>query len=556
MRHSHKHIGLLLTALSTALFQAQIQAQTPPDAGSLRQQIERDRIPPLPPKIAPEKLTPAPEPMQPDTGMVVTVKQFRFVGNTLLGAGQLSPAVAGYLNRPLSFAQLEEAAATVAQAYRDAGRLARVFLPKQDVTEGVLTLQIVEAVFGEVSLDGAEPLRLKLTQVLRIFSAQQATGKPVDTNALDRALLLADDLPGVAVAGTLIEGQKDGETGLRLKLTDEALVSGDASIDNTGSRSTGPERLNANLYLNSPLGLGDQLVANLTHTEGSDYVYAGLTAPVGGNGWRVGVNAGSLRYKIIAPEFSALNSQGSSDSLGMEASYPLIRSRSRNLYANLNYDYKSFHNESGGAVQSDYASRNLSLGLSGNVFDNLGGGGANSASLALVAGNIALGSLDVGETPQREGEFRKLRYALSRQQTLSPELSLYATLSGQQADSTLDSSEKLSLGGASGVRAYPSGEGSGSSGQLLALELQQRLSQGFSVLGFYDWGNVSNSDGSPSYSLQGVGLGLNWQTPVGATVKATWARRIGDNPNPSATGTDQDGTLNRSRWWLTASMPF
>lgn len=556
MHRSHKHIGLLLTALSSALFQTQIQAQTPPDAGSLRQQIERDRIPPLPPKIAPEKLTPTPEPMQPDTGMVVTVRQFRFVGNTLLGAGQLSPAVAGYLNRPLSFAQLEEAAAAVAQAYRDAGRLARVFLPKQDVTEGVLTLQIVEAVFSEVSLDGAEPLRLKLTQVLRIFSAQQATGKPVDTNALDRALLLADDLPGVAVAGTLIEGQKDGETGLRLKLTDEALVSGDASIDNTGSRSTGPGRFSANLYLNSPLGLGDQLVANLTHTEGSDYVRAGLTVPVGGNGWRVGVNAGSLRYKIVAPEFSALNSQGSSDSLGLEASYPLIRSRSRNLYANLNYDYKSFHNESGGAVQSDYASRNLSLGLSGNAFDDLGGGGANSASLALVAGNIALGSLDVGETPQREGGFRKLRYALSRQQTLSRELSLYATLSGQQADSTLDSSEKLSLGGASGVRAYPSGEGSGSSGHLLALELQQRLSRGFSVLGFYDRGHVSNSDGSPSYSLQGVGLGLNWQTPVGATVKATWAQRLGDNPNPSPTGTDQDGTLNRSRWWLTASMPF
>lgn len=32
--------------------------------------------------------------------------------------------------------------------------------------------------------------------------------------------------------------------------------------------------------------------------------------------------------------------------------------------------------------------------------------------------------------------------------------------------------------------------------------------------------------------------------------------RIGDNPNPSATGSDQDGTLNRSHWWLSASIPF
>jgi len=556
MRRSHLHLGRLLTALLAALIQFQTQAQTPPDAGSLRQQIERDRLAPLPPKSAVEKLVPPPEPMKPATGMVVTVRQFRFVGNTLLSAEQLSPVVAGYLNRPLDFAQLQEATAAVVKAYRDAGWLVRAYLPKQDITEGVITLQIVEAVFSDVSLEGAEPLRLKFTQVAGIFSAQQATGQPANTNALDRALLLADDLPGVAVAGTLVEGQKDGETGIRLKLTDEALVTGDAQIDNTGSRSTGSGRLNANLYLNSPLGMGDQLTANLTHTEGSDYARIGFTAPLGSKGWRVGVNAGTLRYKIVAPEFAALNSLGSSNNLGLEASYPLIRSRSRNLYLNLNYDYKNFHNESNAAVQSDYTSRNASLGLSGNSFDDLGGGGANSASMALVAGTIALGNLDTGENPAHEGGFGKLRYALSRQQAISRELSLYATLSGQHASTTLDSSEKFSLGGSSGVRAYPSGEGSGSSGQLATLELRQRLSLGMSVMGFYDWGSVSNSDGSPSYSLQGAGLGLTWQTAIGATFKAVWAQRIGDNPNPSANGADQDGSLKRSRWWLTASMPF
>ncbi|MBK7000922.1 MAG: ShlB/FhaC/HecB family hemolysin secretion/activation protein [Rhodoferax sp.] len=556
MRRSHQPVGLFLVALSTALIQAQAQAQTPPDAGALRQQIERDRATPLPGKTAPEKLTAPPEPMRPTAGIVITVRQFRLAGNTLLSSDQLMPVLSGYLNRPLDFAQLEAAAADVANIYRSAGWLARVYLPKQDVTEGVITLQIVEAVYSGASLDGEHPQRLKLPQVLNIFNAQQATGQPVNTNALDRALLLADDLPGVAVAGNLVEGKKDGETGIKLKLSDEALAAGDASVDNVGSRSTGSERLSANLYLNSPLGLGDQFIGNLAHTEGSDYVRAAFTAPLGYDGWRVGANAATLRYKIVSPEFAALNGQGSSDSLGLEASYPVIRSRSRNLYFSLNYDHKNFHNESSATVQSDYISRNLSVGLSGNTFDELGGGGVNSASLALVAGSIALGQLDTGENLEREGNFGKLRYSLSRQQAIGRELSLYAVLSGQQADKTLDSSEKLSLGGSSGVRAYPSGEGSGSSGQLATLELRQRLPQGFSAVVFYDWGSVSNSDGSPSYSLQGAGLGVNWQTPIGATVKATWAQRLGDNPNPSATGTDQDGTLNRSRWWLTASIPF
>lgn len=530
-------------------------AQTAPDAGALRQQIERDANPALPRKTLPQ-LAPLPEPLKTLPGATVTLKSVRFVGNTLLSSEKLAPAVQGYLNKPQSFASLQEAAAAVAKIYRDAGWMVRAYLPRQDLTDGDLTIQIVEAVFSGASLEGAEPTRLKFSQVLSIFAAQQRTGQPVNADALDRALLLADDLPGVAVVGTLREGQNDAETGLALKMSDEPAFSGEVSVDNTGARSTGSERINANVLVNSPLGLGDLVSANLAHTSGSDYVRVGYSLPVGQDGLRVGVSASGLSYKIVSPEFAALDGRGRSSSQGLDAIYPLIRSRSRNLYLNANLDSKDFVNESNASVQSDYASTALSLGLSGNLFDSVGGGGANSASVALVAGNLALGSPQAGENPALEGSFSKLRYAVSRQQVLlRDDLSLYATLSGQQSGGKLDSSEKLSLGGASGVRAYPSGEGSGSSGQLAALELRWRLPQGFNLVGFYDWGSVSDPD-SPSYSLKGVGLGLTWQTPIGASVKATWARRLGDNPNPTSTGVDQDGSLNLNRWWFAASLPF
>jgi hypothetical protein len=42
----------------------------------------------------------------------------------------------------------------------------------------------------------------------------------------------------------------------------------------------------------------------------------------------------------------------------------------------------------------------------------------------------------------------------------------------------------------------------------------------------------------------------------GPDFRATWARRIGDNPNPTATGNDQDGSLISNRFWLAASLPF
>ena len=52
------------------------------------------------------------------------------------------------------------------------------------------------------------------------------------------------------------------------------------------------------------------------------------------------------------------------------------------------------------------------------------------------------------------------------------------------------------------------------------------------------------------------GLGLGWQAESGLALKAIWSRRLGNNPNPTSNGNDQDGTFVRNRYWLTAAVPF
>jgi hemolysin activation/secretion protein len=524
-------------------------AQTAPDAGALQQQIDREHQQNLPKRIAPEKPA-APAAMKPAAGVSVTVRQFRFSGNTLLTAEQLAPAVADFLNRPLDFSQLNAAAAAVAEVYRAAGWVVRAYLPQQDIKDGTVVIQIVEAVFGKLRFEGNEPARLKLPQAIAVFSAQQEPGAPLNADALDRALLIADDLPGVAVAGSLVAGASERETDLVLKLADEPLIVGEAAIDNTGSRSTGSDRLTANISLNSPFGIGDLLTANAIHTQGSDYLRLSYTLPVGSNGWRVGANTSHLAYELVAPEFKALNGKGTSDSAGLEASYPILRSRLANLFLNLSVDHKKFDNESGGSTTTRYSINDVSIALNGNLFDNWGGGGANSGSLTLVSGSR---DNQAGTTNQR---FDKLRYGLSRQQAITNDFSFFAQGSGQESSDKLDSAEKFYLGGAGGVRAYPSSEGGGDSGVLTNLELRWKLPEGFTLTGFHDYGHVRNNDAAMSYSLKGVGLSLGWQAPVGVNFKATWAHRLGNNPNPTAAGNDQDGSLDRNRLWLSAILPF
>lgn len=538
-------------------------AQAAPDAGQLQQQIDREREIALPKQSAPVEV--APQPLKSLPSETVTVTAFSFNGNTLLTTEQLAPIVASYVSRPLSFTELQQAAAAVAKAYRDAGWIVRAYLPKQDITEGTVTIQIVEAIFGGTQLEGS-PSRINSERLLNTVEHYQPKGQNLNMDQLDRAILLLDDLPGVTVAGSLQKGVGENETDLVLKTADEPLINGEISADNAGARSTGGNRINGSLNLNSPLKLGDQASLNVLHSRGTDYSRLAYSLPIGQQGLRIGVSGSYLDYDLVEGDFAGQGS-GQSSTVGLDASYPLIRSRMKNLYVGINVDQNSFDNEFNQLTSNRYDITNVSLSLNGNLFDKLGGGGANAASLSLTQGDINLSNrdnrsqananpLDIG------GSFTKLNYRLSRQQVITDRISAFATLSGQAASDNLDSAEKFYLGGANGVRAYPANEGAGDHGQLLNLEIRGRLPYNFNITGFYDLGHIKINHDNPvgggdnTATYKGVGLSLAWQADFGLNLKATWSHRIGDNPNPTATGNDQDGTLKKDRIWLNAAMAF
>jgi hemolysin activation/secretion protein len=540
-------------------------AQTPPTAGSLQQQIERDQqgVQSRPQAQPSGKATPD----APPVGQTVTVRAFKFTGNTLLSSEELSAALGGLLGRPLDFARLQSSAVTTSDYYRSKGWVVQAYLPEQDIGKGEVTIAIVEAVFGQARISGQASKRLDSQTVLDIFARQQQSGQFLSMNALERALLLADDLPGVSVSGTLAAGQQNGQTDLLLQLADEPWLRGSLSADNTGAVSTGTLRSQAAISLSSPSGRGDAANLSLMSAQGTRYGRVGYSLPLGSDGWRIGLNASRLDYELISEAYKSLNASGNSSTTGLELSYPLLRSRTLNVSATLSADKKNYFNVSGGTTSSAYRNVPVSLGLNASSFDALGGGGANALTVVLTEGKLDLNgspteASDASST-RTAGAYTKLRYALSRQQQLSTSVSLYGALSGQWAGKNLDSSEKFYLGGSSGVRAYPSSEGGGSLGQMLNVELRWQLPQGMNLVGFYDHGRVTqnvNNDFADApvvnrFALKGAGLAMGWRHGSGLSLQATYARRIGRNPNAITTGgADQDGTLRRDRFWLTASV--
>jgi hemolysin activation/secretion protein len=501
-------------------------------------------------------------------GLWVEVHGFAFAGNKLLDSGQLAQVVAPYLNRRLSFQDLQAAATAVAELYRQAGWVVQTYLPAQDLGEGVVTIQILETKLGALRFSEKLSAPRLQAQVTKLFRARLPTGQPLNTHALERATLLANDLPGAGVEASLVQGTQPQSTDVSVSLQDKPATFLDLGTDNAGAVSTGIYRLSEYGLFGNLAGLGDRLYWNAIHTEGSNYVRLAYNLPLGADGWRVGLNAASFDYRLTSTDLAALRSSGSSNVTGLEASYPLIRSRLRNLQLNLAYDQKAFDNRANGAVATRYKADSVGIGLDGSSLDTGAGNAFSTASLNWVAGTLDLGGspnqTTDASTTRAAGAYNKLRYSLSRQQDIRTGWVAYAALTGQLADKNLDSSERLYLGGADAVRAFPSSEAGGSEGNVLNLELRWRVSAGWGLTAFYDWGEIQvnhNNDfagaaTSNRYALQGSGLALSWQSAKGARLSITWARRGQANPNPTASGKDQDGTLLTDRIWASAHVFF
>ncbi len=546
-------------------------AQQAPDAGGLRQEIERERLERRPPPVRPAEPVPRPLTGPREGELSVRVQAFALTGNTLVATDRLLAALSVYLQRPLSFADLQLAAGTVADVYRAEGWVVRTVLPPQDLSSGTVRIEIVEARFGRVRLENREliaQLPVEEDRLLGVAGASLIAGQAIRSDDIDRVLRLLDELPGVGAEGRLAPGEGDGVTDLVLSVKDKPILGGDVRIDNHGSRSTGRARLSGNFSVASPLKMSDRLGIYALQTEGSEYVRAAYSLPVGYSGLSAGVNASAMRYRLVGNDFVALQARGASDTMAVELLYPLLRLRTANATLGAAAERKNFDNESGGAVTTRYTVGTATLTVSGNRQDGFGGGGVWFGNIALVAGDLDLSGSpnQAGDstTTRSAGHFQKLRYALSRQQVVTENVVFSANLSGQLANKNLDSSEKFYLGGGSGLRAYPSSEGGGSEGEMLNLELQWRLPQGFSISGLYDYGTVLvNKDngfvGAPTlnrYSMRGMGFALAWANSRGTSARLAWARRLGTNPNSTAAGNDQDGTLIRNRIWLEAGHVF
>jgi hemolysin activation/secretion protein len=519
-------------------------AQQPPSSGSQLQQIpQAPSLPPKAPESRIEQGKQAPLPLPDQTRVRVDTLRITgaqaFTERTLLEASGFKP------QGMMTLADLRGLAERVSDYYHAQGYfVAQAYLPAQDVKDGLVTLAVLEGRYGAVTIRNETGLKDAVARGL----VEPAPNDAITLAALERSLLLLTDLPGVQVRSTLTPGASVGSSDLVLDLVPGPLVSGSIDSDNHGNRYTGRGRIGGSLNLNNPLGYGDVASVRLmTSGEGLNYARAAYQVQVGRG--KVGVAYAYLDYRL-GKEFDSLQAHGTARIASVYGSYPLLRSRQSNLSVQLAFDSKSLHDQVDATnISQKKKVQVLMLSLNGDHRDSFAGPAVNTYSLTGTAGNIDLqdpaAKVADASTARTQGSYGKLGFNLARLQNAGASTQLYAAASGQVASKNLDASEKMQLGGANAVRAYPEGESYADRGFVLTLEARYTLPVADTVpgqvqlVGFIDTGAVTFSRnpwvaGVNTRKLSGAGVGLNWSVGNDFFVKAFYAHKVGTQSATSA----------------------
>lgn len=497
----------------------------PPSAGAIQRQLQPSEPLPLPPGQV--LSLPQPSRQRSKSKVRIPVRKIIISGNTLLPAARLEVLVKPAEGRTMSLDQLEQVVDRITQAYHAADYpLDYAYLPQQQIRNGQVTVNVVEARYGKVRVSGHS--KLKPSVALRTVGV--APGQMIAEAPLTRGLILLSQTPGVAAHAVFAPGEHPQTSDMQLDVQDTPRFDGDVDVSNSGNKSVGSTLIGADGTFNDPFGYGSAISLNAMATPRDEArLTAGgfaLNSPYIWNGLRAGAYGSFTNYHL-GESFAPLNESGRADQGGLDATYPLFLAPGRSLVVRVDV-LRNWLVQSSSTLASeeDEAISIGRLSLGGSYADQFGG--VTQGNISLSHGHLTISEAASQATdaagPRTAGGFDVIALQVAHTQALPGGFILQASASGQVADKNLDSSQKFYLGGPNGVIAYAVGDGGGDDGYFGDVELSHRVSVSelpgqlrAGVLTQYGEMHVNHND----YTGYGSRNGLT-EAGVGAKVSYAW----------------------------------
>ena len=454
--------------------------------------------------------------------------------------------------------------------------LARALLPPQDVTEGVVSIEISQGRLANTRFERQKGVRVQ-DGLLDLIASSHISADTFRKSDLETALLRINDLPGVEAQARLAPGEEANTSELAIAVGEGPVFAGTAWADNYGDAATGRSQATAVISMNDVTGFAEKSQLRATVSEGMFTAGGDLLVPAGPDGLFFNGSYSYLTYRNLTATGQTLGLTGYSHQGTLGAQWRAVRTRDVNVTLDAGITGKAIVDDSTAGRLSEKLSLSTTFGISGDVRDRFASGAITQWQLDATLGELDLSGVPAAQAADAaglntQGSFARVNAGVSRLQYLPYGFSLYANASGQWASKNLDSSEEFSLGGPYGVRAWPVGEARGDMGVLGTIELRYDLPVDkdwgdIQLSAFIDAGHLwidsnpgavapANQCGCNDYSLYGAGFGVNW-TLEHAFVSASWSHALGGNPGASAaTGANSDGGFGRQAFWVRAGGRF
>ncbi|MCA1325586.1 ShlB/FhaC/HecB family hemolysin secretion/activation protein [Herbaspirillum sp. alder98] len=457
----------------------------------------------------------------------VDINEYIVRGNTVLDARAIEQAVTPFLGPKRTLKDVEGARDALLAAYNAKGyQSVYVDLPEQQVSDGIVFLQVTETTVGRVRVVGAQynsPAEIRnQVPALKEGAVPDFTRAQAELTALNRG--------GKRQVMPLVkQGTIPGTMDVDLKVDDSTPWRGSVGLNNDYSADTSHLRATASIGYDNLWQLGHSISLSFYGTP-QDFsqtrVWSGsYSAPLRGTNWSL--EASGYYSNSNVSTVGGTSVLGKGHSVGLKAVYTVPTSGEWYHTLAAGVDFKD--NQEGlrlGGTGDNVPLRYAPITLGYTGFRQ-GERSQFSLNLSMVSGTRSFFGYGSNESQfdykryKSSPSFTVFKGDLNGSYTLASNEQIGYRLSAQMTDAALISTEQIAAGGSSSVRGYLSAEATGDYGLVGSLELRSRpltwlnpWVENWRVYGFTDAGTLRLRDPLPeqvySFNLASVGIGTNF----------------------------------------------
>ena len=458
------------------------------------------------------------------------IARVRIVGATKVDPRVIAKLFDPMLNKPVASKDLKAALDQVTRIYADTGyALGRAYIPVQVMSGGTLIVRVVEGYIGRITIKTESDAA---RAVVARFGRHITDEKPLRRETLERFLLLMSDVPGITVKGQLTG--MDIYTGMATMalVAEQEHVSTNMALDSRSNVKGLPFQVYLTGAINNILGNGEKLALTTLASWKLDtqkYFRLAYSTLLGSDGLSLTTSASYARSETENSVYGYVFASHSKE-VDTTLSYPLIRSKSENLYGGIGGYVSDVVNDLNGSRFSEDAIRavfadlrytktispTLAIGATARVTQGLG---------VFNAGPSEMLHSRLGARPW----FTKARVSANVNYALDDDWLLSSSVEGQYSPNSLYASEEISFGGSRFGRGFDTSEISGDSGYGASVQLQYQLKtnwiEGWNLrpYTFLDQSGVYNKSidrqGNDRLVSTGLGLSVSNQSWLAVTVE-------------------------------------